>query len=255
MKTNLRTVSALAAFAAMAACATIDDAASDRNVNLGLDGSYSVTDGNGNPVTDPDDPAAALAALLGAEMAKGNDLSDDEIWAIDADGNRNHIQSGGTCPKDWGSFQVNKATIFNRQGTDVGCNYQSEIGAAFTFYYFKAPESAQTHAEGAMDQIKLRNPKGKGTDLLFPIEFMNHQVYGDQISNTSSDGIAFNDGVYVVETNDWLVKLRVTYLTGRAATIEPMMQGMFLGAIESVTPDGYRPKLDAQPGDEDKVGT
>lgn len=245
---------ALSALALSGACATTD-ASDDRNIALGMDGSVAVTDGDGNPITDPDDPTVALAQMLGQEMAKANALSEDEIWAIDADGNRNHIQSGGICPATWGAFEINQASIFNSQGTDVGCNYQSEVGAAFTFYYFKSSESAETHAEGAMEQVKLRNPKGKATDLLFPIQFMNHDVYGDQIVSTSSDGIELNDGLYVVETHDWLVKLRVTYLTGRAATIEPMMQTMLLGAVESVSPEGYTPKRNVQPGDEDKVGT
>lgn len=254
--TNLfQTSVAIAALALTTACATTNDAADNRNIQLGTDGSYAVTDGNGNPVNDPDDPAAALAALLGAEMAKQNDLSDEEIWAEDAEGNKTHIQSGGICPKEWGSFEINRATIFNRQGTDVGCNYQSDVGAAFTFYYFKAAESAETHAQSAFDNVELRNPTGKPTELLFPMAFANHQVYGEQIKSTSSDGVDFNDGLYVVETDGWLVKMRVTYLTGRAATIEPMMQGMYIGAIDSVTPNGYSPKLDVQPGDEDKLGT
>ena len=254
MKKLFSVVASIGLFSFLTACSTTNPAG-DRNIIVGTDGTYKVTDGNGDPVTDPDDPAAALAAALSVEMAKQNSLSDEEIWAIDTDGNRTHIQSGGICPTSWGSFELVRPSIFKRDGSDVGCNYQSDIGASFTFYYFKAPETAQTHAESAFENVKLRVPTGKPSELLIPLQFASYEAFGEVIRSTDSAGYEYNDGLFVAETDGWLVKLRATYLTGRAAEIESVMQAMYLGAIESVTPEGYSPPLKDQPGDEDKLGT
>lgn len=220
----------------MSACSTTEKATdTPPHIVLEDDGSFSVTDKDGNPIDDP--RAESLSNALTLEMARSQTLEDDEIWAIDSDGNLTHIQSGGLCPLEWEQFTLSKPVIFQRNGLDVGCNFQSqELQASFTFYFYFNQENHALRAEleGASAAMKYRVPLAKSVDMQVP-ENPSQVMIGEAIEGQGEAQPAKRDAIVLTEENGWFVKLRMTYPAATAAALETLGSVMLLAQTEQIS--------------------
>lgn len=217
----------------------------------GPSGELIAIDQNGNEVDSPE--ALALLELVRAARGEGPSLNDNEIWHTDTEGNLTHIQSGGICPKAWGDFSRTGSPIFKQDGTDVGCNLQSEeLQASFTFYFYRNSQSTEEDLQGVMDTIKLRVPNSKEYQpTLFPLANGDYSI--GMIESAASNGISLHNGVLIAKDSGWQIKLRVTYPAGRAFEMEPIAVTMLTAQMDQVNEAGFTPIREEQPGDELKT--
>jgi len=199
----------------------------------------------------------ALAKLLTERNAAAQTLTDEQIWAINADGNRTHIQSGGMCPLEWSQFTLNRPLIFNQNGLDVGCSYLSQsLQSSFTFYFYKSPVPVGDEIEEVMAGIEARVPGGKPvSDIVTTPTGVAPPYQVGMIESTGSDGIQTRNGVFLTDTGGWRLKLRVTYPSARATEMEALAIYMLRGQMDQISPHGAVTTPVAQPGDEDKIST
>lgn len=231
-------------------CASTPDPTDDRTLEIGEDGAYAVLDGDGNPVDDPE--LERLGQALAEGLAKtdpNRELSNDEIWSVDAAGNLTHIQSGGICPLRWGEFVLNKPTIFKRNGMDVGCNFQSEsLRSSFTFYFYTNSESPKQELDGVMSAIKSRNPNGR--DVALNYLGPEPQYVGAAIESVEDGAEATRDAILLTEDDGWRIKLRMTYPAEFAVEREHLAAIMLQGQIDRVNRNGMgaTPDEGSEPG-------
>lgn len=257
MKLLKSIMAATASALLLTACATSpDEAAGGSSIMMDLDGNFVVLDEDGNPSTDP--TALMLAQALSGAMAETSDtLEDDEILQSDADGNYTHIQSGGICPKTWGTFtRARTPTIFNANGMDVGCSFESEeLQSVFTFYFYKNSETIETEKAQLVSMIKTRVPTAKPVDDVFVMKRGGDKSIYDYaiMESQNSNGIKVRDGVFLTDDSGWRLKLRVTYPSSRAVEMESLATLMLQGQMDQVNQYGLIPADRPQPGDEDKI--
>lgn len=171
-------------------------------------------------------------------------LSDDEIWRSEDDGNLRHIQSGGICPQNWGSFERTQNVIYDQNGSDVGCNYVSnDLYTDLTFYFYRNDEPLEQEFAGVMDIVKNRHPASK--DSALPnINVPGSQAFSylsDAIEFSNSNGIKLRSGALLTEREGWRVKMRVTYPADFAAQIETIAPTMLLGQFDRMDANGIAP--------------
>lgn len=199
------------------------------------DGSIIAVDENGNEVKDS--PEADL--LLGlVDALQPSPLEDHEIWSVDGDGNLTHIQSGGICPYEWGEFTLIKPTIFNRNGFDVGCNYQSvALEASYTFYFYVNSEPIEQELDGVVSAIQSRTPTAQAVDLNFLGPAPRYYA-GRALESSVDGGSVKRDSVLLMEKAGWRIKLRMTYEATDAIEREHLAAIMLKGQADRVGRDG-----------------
>lgn len=198
------------------------------------DGSFKAVDEDGNEVADSPEADLMLGLL---DALRGQDLADDKIWSVDADGNLTHIQSGGICPKEWGEFALVKPTIFQRNGMDVGCNFQSQsLNASFTFYFYRHLGPLEQELEGAVQGIKTRNPTAREVEL-DSIGAAQHPFIGRAFESSVDGGSVIRNSVLLTEKSGWKVKLRMTYEAEDAIEQEQLAALMLQGQIDRIGRD------------------
>lgn len=230
----------------LAGCASTPDPSGDVSMIIGTDGTYEIVDENGDPVENED--METLAQLLGQAMAETNqaaELADDEIWSVDSHGNLTHIQSGGICPYEWDEFTLIRPSIFRRDGSDVGCGYQSaSLNAIYTFYFYRNDEPLEQHLNGAVETIKSRAPTAKPADLHY-LGPGPHFYSGQVVETTVGEGTK-RDAVLIADDDGWRVKLRMTYPGQFAMEHEHLGAIMLQGQLDRVGHDsvGVQPEID-----------
>lgn len=241
----------------LTACATSSDKEElGTQIVMDLDGNFVVLNEDGTPSTNPD--SLLIAQMLSGAMAKTSGaLENDEILQSDADGNYTHIQSGGICPKTWGTFtRARTPTIFNANGMDVGCSFESEeLQSVFTFYFYKNSETIEAEKAQLVSMIKTRVPTAKPVDDVFVMKRGGDEALYDYaiMESQNSNGIKVRDGVFLTDDSGWRLKLRVTYPSSRAVEMESLAALMLQGQMDQVNQYGLIPADRPQPGDEDKI--
>ncbi|MEO1323549.1 MAG: hypothetical protein AAFV59_11125 [Pseudomonadota bacterium] len=231
-------------------CASTSQSSSERNMILGEDGTFTIVDENGNAVEDEN--LELLGKLLSQGMAEAmeqQELKDDEIWAVDQDGNLTHIQSGGICPQAWGEFSLVKTSIFKRDGSDVGCNFQSaSLNASYTFYFYKNHEPIEQDLESVITAIQSRNPTAKETDLTYLIPEPRFYI-GRVIETVIDGGGVKRDASLIADEAGWRIKLRMTYGANNAVEHEQLGALMLQGQVDRVGYDtiGVNPEHNETP--------
>lgn len=236
MKTlSLLSVGALALGFIVSGCATSPERSTETNIVLNEDGSFSVLDENGNPAED--ERLQRLGQLLSQAkqaVAEPEELSDDEIWSVDPEGNLTHIQSGGFCPYEWGEFTLIRPSIFKRDGSDVGCNFQStNLNASYTFYFYRNAEPIEQDLQGVVDAIKSRNPTAKeaGLNFLGP----EPRYYLGRVLETAIDGASVTrNAALIADEAGWRVKMRMTYNAQNALEREHLGAIMLRGQLDRI---------------------
>ncbi len=171
------------------------------------------------------------------EEMRDRELSNDEIWSLDAVGNLTHIQSGGICPLRWGEFVLTKPTVFNRNGLDVGCNFQSEtLNSSFTFYFYLNADTPEQELDSVMSTIKVRAPTGRDVELNFLGSEPNY--VGAAIQSEIEGGGSKRDAVLLAQDDGWRIKLRMTYPADAALEREHLAALMLQGQMDNVGRNG-----------------
>lgn len=181
-----------------------------------------------SPTTHPTAISAAPSpedTTADAQSAEIRELADDEIWAIDANDNYTHIQSGFICPKNWTGFERRSATIYHRSGVDVGCNYLDETGSIVTLYAYAYSNRGPLDDELASIMetvVKTRHPVYEESGVLVVAEPAERRFgyVGDAILVSKSDGAKIKTGVFLSDAGPWRLKARVTYLADQATRVE-----------------------------------
>ncbi len=198
------------------------------------DGSFIAVDEDGNDVSDAPESALLLALV---DALNAPELTDEEIWSVDSQGNLTHIQSGGICPIEWGEFTLAKPSIFNRNGMNVGCNYQSALlQASFTFYMYVNQQDVDDELDEVLNTIKMRSPTAKEVDLhmIGPPPF----YYSGRGLETEIDGGEIKrDAILAANEAGWRIKLRMTYLATDAQEMEHLGAIMLRGKMDRVGRD------------------
>ncbi len=246
--------SALAAGALLAGCQFAPKPETNTQLIMQPDGSFIVLNEDGTP--SDDEAANTVAALLGQEMKKRDqpkNLADNEIWVTDEKSNLTHIQSGGICPKTWGTFSLNKPTIFKYDGSDVSCSYLSQSpSASFTFYFYRNAASAEQATEEMALVFETVAPTGQLTDVTKKV-MADSIFYTRHSDHTGSDGVERREGVLIADEDGWQIKLRTTYPVSQSIDLEATAELMLKTQIFEVNETGFQPPLQIQPGDELKT--
>lgn len=236
LSNTLKTVLMASCMAALATgCATTTPSQTEDPsiiVVVGPNGELTAVDQDGNEVKD--DPMADLLLALSGSL-QAQELEDDEIWSVSAEGDLTHIQSGGICPLQWGEFTLNKPTIFKRDGSDVSCNYVSQsLDSAYTFYMYRNDEDITAELAGVMQVIQSRNPTAKSADFNI-IGPKNDSYYvADTVESENASGVRTRDGVMLTESKGWRLKLRMTYPAEFAVEREHLAAIMLRGQMDEV---------------------
>ena len=215
----------------LAACST----APEKNTNTVYfdpdSGEYSVGE-------NASDDTRELAALLGmaADLNQPQDLSDEEIWRSDADGNLTHIQSGLICPVTWGGYIRTNETIYNRNGEDVSCNYGDGNSTVVTYYAYRTAMSVEDELVGIMEQVvKARHPVYAEAAILNASASSNGFHYvGDAISYSDANGQEMKSGLVLADATGWRLKVRITYPLENAEKLEAFVGASLLGQWDGV---------------------
>ncbi len=232
LKLKFAAAGIIAAYA-LAGCQTApvnDNPAGMIRVIEGPDGQLIAVDGNGNEVSSPE---AEMLLALTSGLQNGAELSDEEIWSTDTEGNITHIQSGGICPKTWGEFDRSQTTIYRRDGSDVGCNYMSvSLNSSFTFYVYQSSVSLAEELDIASGHIQNRKPTAKQVDVYRIPPSPTYVANG--FESTNSSGVKVRDSVLLEDDQGWRVKLRMTYPSEFAQERESLAGIMLQGQVDQV---------------------
>jgi hypothetical protein len=212
-------ITTIAAIAALAAgCASQPRPENSINIIVGPDGKMTAVSSS----KDPDD--RAMAALLSGALNGGSgseqnqkELTDDQIWSRDGDGNVTHIQSGATCPAQWAGFTRNRLEVFIRDGMNVGCNYGLGTTSALTFYVYEGT-TLEDELESALDAMKTRQPLSRETPYHAPS--VNGSYQARTLAYETASGTAMRTSVLIGKAGDWFLKMRLTCPAAEAARLE-----------------------------------
>ena len=230
---------AVVALVGVSACAS-SEPSGDLKVYVDEDGNIISVDGE-NPAL------ADIAALLGGAMNGESDakaLKEDDIWSADSSDNLQHIQSGGICPMNWGSFIRTNNVTYSNDGSNVGCGYESaELYTIVTFYFYKNPEPIKQEFKGVMDLIRTRNPVHQDSSFtnIFSNSVSGFSYLADAISYENSSGALIRSGALLSERDGWRIKMRITYPADYAPQIESIVTTMQLAQYDKISEDGITP--------------
>lgn len=206
-------------------CATAKKPESAIQIVMGADGKATVIIPEGASAED-----AAMLMLMQSALdgtlddtlgeSDAEPLTEEQIWAKDANGNLAHIQSSATCPAVWAGMQRTDVHIFRNDGTDVGCNYGAPNSATVMTFYVYATANDVTvadEARSALDTMKTRQPLAKETPYLGPTSHGQYQAL--TLAYDNADGSKMRTSVLVTRVGSWLLKIRLTCLAsdGRIA--------------------------------------
>jgi len=234
----------------LAACSTAPAQNTDTIYFDPDSGEYSVDE-------NASDDSRALAALLGMaqELNQPQDLSDEEIWRSDAEGNLTHIQSGLICPVTWGGYIRTRETIYNRNGEDVSCNYGEGHSTAVTYYAYRTAMSVEDELVGIMEQVvKARHPVHADAAILNASAPANGFNYvGDAISYSDANGQEMKSGLVLADVANWRLKVRITYPLENAEALEAFVGASLLGQWDNVRETQRSRPVETESPDEDTI--
>ncbi len=153
------------------------------------------------------------------------ELSVEEIWFIDAAGNATHIQSGLTCPLNWGRFKRANLQVFRTDGQDVGCNYEDDRDSLVTLYAYHSAIPVADELTQIMEKaVKIRHPIYEESSIANSRQTgptgTSVDYFADAITFDRSDGVRMKSGLALADYYGWRTKARVTYPEAIADDIE-----------------------------------
>jgi hypothetical protein len=207
-----------AALVVLAGCQT--KPANEINVEVLPDGSYRVASSGSS---EEDQMLAALMqSVLNDELKDDAEaqepLAEDEVWRADAAGNLTHIQSGGQCPLQRGEYTRGRTSIFQPDGTDVGCNYGSPNGAVLTFYVYQNTQALADELTETFETMKTRQPVS--TEAQFANQPASKAYLARTLAYEAADGAAMRTSVLLADGGAWRLKMRLTCKADDAQRIE-----------------------------------
>jgi hypothetical protein len=179
-------------------------------VGMGPDGSFLV--GSSDMSEDGRALAALLQSALNGEFDEETEapeaLDEDEIWRADAAGNLTHIQSGAQCPVRWGEYVRGRTSIFQPDGTDVGCNYENAAGTVMTFYVYRSPENLAVELDDTFETMKTRQPVS--SEAQFGSLPASKSYVARTLAYETADGTRMRTSVLLTDGGSWRLKIRLT---------------------------------------------
>jgi hypothetical protein len=238
MTTKRPRLAAVAFAALMAGCASEPKPENSINIIVGPDGKMTAVSSSNNP--EDRAMAAILSQALNGELGvEDKALTEDQIWQKDAGGNVTHIQSGATCPAQWGDFVRNRLEVFIRDGTNVGCNYGRGSSSALTFYVYEG-STVEEELRNAFDAMKSRQPVSKETPYHMPSAAGAYQAR--TLVYETADRTAMRTSVLVAQAGKWVLKMRLTTLAADAKTVEQFAGVALVGQVDRLRSPPPPPK-------------
>lgn len=138
----------------------------------------------------------------------------------DEAGNLRHLQSGVDCPLNWGEFTRVEQTVYQADGSDVGCNYVDDDQAVFTVYAYRSGLSLAEEVDAIMQQVRQRHPVSRPAEIGLASAF--DAFVADAIAFEAPGGRTFKSGVVLTEARGWRLKARITYPAEAALEVEQL---------------------------------
>lgn len=214
---------AAASLALAAGCASAPKKDNALVIEVGEDGKMRVVSA-GNSADDQMLAALLQSALDGELGDEAGDetapeaLDEDEIWRADAADNLTHIQSGAQCPARWGDFARTRTSIFQTDGSDVGCNYEDAAGTVMTFYVYQSPENLAVEMDQTFEAMKTRQPVSSEAQFGGPVA---SKAYAARtLAYEAADRTRMRTSVLLTDGGGWRLKIRLTCRANDAARIE-----------------------------------
>lgn len=186
-------------------------------------------------------PVPALAVAGSSPPSGSDDLAKQRaeleargvpsyVWQIGSDGAATHRQTGLVCPAAVGSFVRVKPTTFDRRGLDVGCDYETELGASVTLYL------TQRHGQSVDDDLaKAQTELGQyhpdytllpaGPEGALSDDAAWRRAMYDAHKGTT------HSGIWIRDLSGWTLEYRATYATGSTAEAVAVMETLTKQAV------------------------
>lgn len=160
--------------------------------------------------------------------------ADGEVFVDLGDGDIRHVTSGFVCSSELAGFKRDRVVVydFSDGGRDVSCRFVIN-DSWFTLYFTKLPgmkgekvfDIYIDQAQGVAKVVEAIEP---------PLGVGNPPLPGFARMWKSSENTV--DGLWMVQIDDWFVKLRVTYAPKDEATIAAAAKAVFESVHAQVKP-------------------